>query len=130
MVDLFKEIIPSILQTRNHVLETEEDEKSYTPFIVNKALSAHIDCLSSICEINRLPHLDNKMQYDYLFHSIKKYKRGYQKWVKAKENSKDLDLVMEYYKYSTLKAKEVLGLLSNDELNYIKDKLDKGGKCK
>ncbi len=35
MPDLFKDIIPSILQTKKHVI-TQENEGEYIPFVVNK----------------------------------------------------------------------------------------------
>ena len=39
MADLFKEIVPSILQTKKNALLTEQDEKSYPHFMVGRALS-------------------------------------------------------------------------------------------
>lgn len=129
MVDLFKEIIPSILQTKDYILNTEDDEKSYAAYMVNKALSAHIDCLFQANDMNMNHHLDKKLQYDYLFHSVKGYKRKYQKWMKSNE-SNDVQLLKEYYGYSTLKARQALPLLSKENMDYIKEKLDKGGKTK
>lgn len=128
MADLFKEIIPSILEKNEYVLEGEE-EKSYSPYMVNKALSAHIDCLHHSNQMNMNHHLDKKLQYDYLFHSIRKYKRRYQKWMKYNESS-DIQLIKEYYGYSTLKAKQVLSLFTKEEIKKISEKLDKGGKTR
>lgn len=127
--DLFKEIIPSILEKSEYILELEDDEKSYSPFMVNKVLSAHIDCLYHVHNMNLNHHLDKKLQYDYYFHSVKKYKRKYQKWMKFNE-SKDLQLVKDFYGYSTTKAKQALRLLSKDQIQYISEKLDRGGKTK
>lgn len=129
MPDIFKEIIPSVLQTKEHCILTEEDEKSYLPFIVNKAISSHIDCLYFVSEMNINHHLDKKLQYDYLFHSIRAYKRKYQKWIKYTEPA-EIELIKEYYGYSTQKAKQVLPLLNMDDIEFIKKQLDKGGKTK
>jgi Bacteriophage clamp loader A subunit len=126
-LDLFKEIIPSILKTNEHLLSNEDEEKDYVPFLVNKSLSQHIDCIFYVNEMNLNCHLDKKMQYDYLYHSIRKYNRGYQKWFKNTE-SDNIQLIKEFYGYSTDKAKQVLPLLSKDNIAYIKNKLDKGGK--
>jgi len=41
---------------------------------------------------------------------------------------KDLDLVKKYYGYSNDKAIQALRILTPDQLNYIKEKLNKGGK--
>ena len=62
MPDLFKEIIPSILQNKNNVFESG-DYSDYNPFIVNRALSYHLDCLPYIAELSLLSHLDKDMQY-------------------------------------------------------------------
>ena len=64
MSDLFKDIIPSILQTKKDVLENEKD---YTAFVVNRALSYHIDCLMYANQMNLNSKLDSKLQYHYLF---------------------------------------------------------------
>lgn len=128
-VDLFKQVIPSLLEKKEYVLESEDDEKNYVPFIVNKALSAHIDCLHHVNNMNLNPHLDKKLQYDYYFYSIKKYKRPYQKWIKYVEND-NIQLIKDYYGYSTIKAKQVLGLLTKEQLEYISEKMNVGGKSK
>lgn len=127
MADLFKTILPSLLENKGYALESQEDEKSYSPFMVNKALSGHIDCLHHVNLMNINHHLDKKMQYDYLFYSVRKYKRKYQKWMKYNESS-DIQLIKEFYGYSTAKAKKVLPLLTKENLLYIAGKLDKGGK--
>jgi len=44
-MDLFKDIIPSILQTKKCVINDEIDQKDYVPFVVNRALSYHMDCI-------------------------------------------------------------------------------------
>lgn len=126
-LDVFKDIIPSILKTKEYQLNTDDEERDYNPFLVNKALSQHIDCIFYVNEMNINGHLEKKMQYDYYFHSIRKYNRGYQKWFKATE-SNDIQLIKEYYGYSVDKAKQVLPLLTEDNLKFIKNKLDKGGK--
>lgn len=125
-MDTFKNIIPSILQTKEHILSIDE-EKEYNPFIVNKALSHHMDVLFYVNQMNSNPHIDKKLQYDYLFHSIRGYKRPYQKWIKYIEDS-DIKYIKEYYGYSSQKAQQVKHLLSKQDIEYIKEKIDKGGK--
>lgn len=125
MADLFKDIIPSILQTGKKVI-TAENEKDYVPYVVNRGLSFHYDCILYVNEMNRLPNTDGLLQYHYLLHSIRKYKRPFQKWQKRVDDD-NLDLVKEYYGYSNEKAKDALKLLTKDQLKTIKGKLDKGG---
>ena len=63
-MDLFKDIIPSILQTKQYIL-TPENEKEYEPYITNRALSQHNDIILYVNEMNLYSHLDKKMQYDF-----------------------------------------------------------------
>ena len=125
MADLFKEIIPSILQTKEYALLTEQDEKSYSSFMVNRALSYHRDTALIANEINRYPNLDNKLKYDFLLNIVRASKRPYSKWFK-KAKSVDLDVVKEYYGYSDAKAYEALKILTDDQIAVIKKELYKG----
>ena len=123
MSDLFKDIIPSILQTKKDVLENEKD---YVPFIVNKALSFHYDCILHANQMNLIPSMDSAMQYQYLLNSIRPWKRPYQKWLKP-EKVENLECVKEYFGYSNEKAKAALEVLDDAQLDIIKKSLNKGG---
>ena len=125
-MDLFKDIIPSILQTKKDLSGDETFDKSFNAFVVNRALSYHYDCILQANEMNRQPFVSGTMQYQYLLNTIRGYKRPYQKWQK-KETIEDLEVVREYYNFSYEKSKEALGLLSSDQLLEIRKRLDKGG---
>jgi len=123
MTDLFKEIIPSILQTKKNILENEKD---YNSFIVNRALSYHMDCILYANEMNKNHTLSPMLQYQYYLNTIRPMKRKFQSWQKQSV-SKDLECVKEYFNYSNEKAKEALRILTDDQLTFIKEKIDKGG---
>jgi hypothetical protein len=123
MSDLFKDIIPSILQTKKNVLE---EEKDYNAFVINKALSFHYDCVLQANQMNLYPNLPGTMQYHYLLNSIRGYKRPFRPWQK-RETIEDLEIVKEYFNYSNEKAKEALVLLNEADMQEIKNKLHKGG---
>ena len=125
MADLFKEVIPSILQTKEYALLTDQDEKSYSSFMVNRALSFHRDTVLFANEMNRYTTLDNKLKYDFLINIIRASKRPYSKWHKKAKDS-DLDVVKEYYGYSDAKASEALKILTDDQIADIKEQLYKG----
>ena len=91
MPELFKEIIPSILQTKVDPFKDQEDYKDYVPYVVNRAVSYHNDCLPYVAELNRLNHLDKDMQYQYLLNSIRSMKRPFKKWQKL-EIDKNLEI--------------------------------------
>ncbi len=126
MPDLFKELIPSILKTKNDVVRTESDEKSYVPFVVNKALSFHSDCVLFANEMNVNCHLDKKLQYHFLLNTCRSWNRPFQKWMKL-EKPGDLDAVKFAYGYSDKKAREILEILSEDQKNELREQMDPGG---
>lgn len=123
MTDLFRDIIPSILQTKKDVLETEKD---YNAFVVNRALSFHYDCVLQANEMNRYPSLPGSLQYQYLLNTIRGYKRPFRPWQK-RETIENLEAVKEYYNYSYEKAKEVMVLLNANQIEEIKKQIHKGG---
>ena len=125
MSDLFKDIIPSIQQTKKVVI-TAENERDYVPFVVNKSLSFHYDCLMYVNEMNRNPNLDPLLQYHYLLNTIRPYKRPFQKWHK-KETVESLSIIKEYYRCSNEKAREIAVILSEVQIDELKKRLDKGG---
>lgn len=125
-LELWKTLLPDLLQKKVGVL-TEDNEKEYTPYLVNQALSYHLDCILHVNEININHDLDKKMQYDYYFHSLKGYKRPYQQWQKIGKND-DIDVIKLFFGYSTAKAKEVLNIITKEQLDMIRSKLQIGGR--
>jgi len=126
MPDLFKEIIPSILQTKKNVFEEERDYKDYKPWLINRALSFHQDCILYANEINMYPDVDSDMQYQYYLNTIRPMKRKFQPWQKS-EVLKDIECVKQYFGYSNEKAKEALRILDDEQIAEIKAKTNKGG---
>ena len=117
--------LKAINETKEDVMLTPEDERKYSPFIVNRGLSFFMDTIFQVNELNRNYHLEVRLQFDYLLNSVRKKKR-YSKWLKP-EKLQDLDVVKEYYGFSNEKAKDALSTLSEDQLAFIKDKLNQGG---
>ena len=126
MPDLFKEIVPSILQTKKSVIRDEIDLKDYKPFVVNRSLSYHMDCVPYINELNRSPWIDPDMQYQYLLNTIRSMKRPFKKWQKL-EIDNNLECVKTYFGYSNQKAKEALRILTDEQIDEIRRKTEKGG---
>ena len=85
-----------------------------------------MDTLAFANEMNRYPNLDKRLQYSFFLNTVRPKKR-FSPWGK-KEKVKDLEIVKQYYGYSNEKAKQALRILSPDQLNYIKEKLNRGGK--
>ena len=110
----------------NLIKEDPDIVKQYPPFIVNKCLAGHIDTILFANEMNKYHHLDKDMQYSFLLNSLRKRKR-FSPWLR-KDKIEDLECVKTYYGYSNEKAQQALKILTPEQLNYIKKKLDLGGK--
>ena len=101
-------------------------EKDYNPYIINKFLSQHVDCILYVNEMNIRPYCDKILQFDYLINSLRKQFRRSSKWLKP-DFFDDVEVVKEYFGYSTIKAKQALEILTEEQLDYIRFKLRKGG---
>ena len=75
--------------------------------------------------MNRLHHLDKKLQFDFFLNSLRPRKR-FTPWMKAKK-LENLEYVKEYYGYSNEKARALV-LLDDKQISAIKNKLYKGGR--
>jgi len=113
----------SILQTKKYVEPNEKEQ--YSKYRTNTVLSNHIDTVLYANEMNMFPYTSDKMHYEYLFNSIKSKKRFFKR--KKQVNHQNISLIMEYYKYNKLKAMEASKILNVEQIQTIKEKLEKGG---
>ena len=121
-----KDWLNSINQTKINIIDTNPDSVSdYVPYVINRCLSGHIDCLMYANEMNNFCSLDKKLQYDFFINIIRKKKR-FSPWLKQ-EKVKDLEVVKSYYRYNNEKAEQALKILSKEQINFIKSKLEIGG---
>ena len=123
-----KDYLNAINVTKESLMDTDDEmwEKKYSPFIVNKCLAPFPDTIMLVNEMNINPHLDKKLQFDFLLNSLRTRKR-YTPWLKAKK-LKNLEYVKEYYGYNNEKAKAALDILDDEQISAIKIKLNKGGR--
>ena len=123
-----KDYLNSINFSKEYLMGEEDPtwEKKYPAFIINKCLSGFVDTIMYANEMNLNHQLPTKLQYDFLLNSVRKRKR-FSPWLK-KEKIQDLDAVKSYYGYSNEKAQQALKILTKDQINHIKAKLDVGGK--
>jgi len=116
----------SINATKKDIMEDDIAEKAYNSFMVNRGLSYFNDTVLMANEMNIYSHLDKKLQYHFYLNIVRKRKR-FSKWAKV-ETESDIEAVKEYYGYSNEKARQILPLLSNDQIKIIKQKISKGGR--
>jgi hypothetical protein len=124
-LDSFKDILPSIMERKRHILT---DSKDYVPFTINHMLSYHDDTLYFANEMNMMWHLNKedhdgigrRMQYDFYFHAIRARRRPWAKWIKPIK-ADDLAAVKLYFGYSDAKARQCLNILTEDQLCLIRE---------
>jgi len=116
----------SINWTKKNIMKDDIDEKAYNPFLVNRTLSYFQDTIAYANIMNQYHHLDNRLQYEFYINIIRQRKR-FSKWIKP-ETSEDIEVIMEYYGYSNEKARQALPLLSSEQLQQLRQKVDKGGR--
>ncbi len=122
-----KDWLNSINFNKENILDEDPTlAREYPPFIINKCLSGHLDCVMFANEMNKYHFLDKDMQYNFYINILRKKKR-FSPWLR-KEKVSDLEFVKQYYGYSNEKASQVLKILSNEQIEFIKQRLDTGGK--
>jgi len=120
------EFANQILQGKKQLIVDESTEDEYVPFMVNRALSYHKDCVLYANEMNRRHQLDKKLQNDFLLNTIRAKKRPFNKWIKP-EKSEDIACIKSFYGFSDAKARDALRLLTDKQIQELKEKADKGG---
>ena len=105
--------------------DLSEHTKDYPPYIVNRCLSGHLDCIMFANEMNLHHHIDKDMQYSFYLNTLRKKKR-FSPWLR-KDKVQDLECVKQYYGYSNEKASQALKILTQEQLTFIKQRLDTGG---
>lgn len=114
------------INSHENIMLDKYDESEYVPFIVNRNFSLFPDTIFYAAEMNKNSHVDKRMQYLYYLYSISPRKR-YQKWPKKRFSSEDVSLISSKYKYSHRKAKEVLKVLTPEQLDTIRKQQEEGG---
>jgi|TARA_Y100000814_G_scaffold162510_1_gene118685 hypothetical protein len=120
------EYVNAINYTKKNIMIDDVAEKAYAPYMVNRQLSYFPDTVLAANEMNRCHHVDNRLQFDFFINIIRKRKR-FSKWFKPEQIS-DLDAVKIYYGYSNEKARQIITLLSTEQINELKHKVAKGGR--
>ena len=122
-----KDWLNSINFTKENLIQDDPSLiKEYSQYIINRCLSGHMDCIMFVNEMNKYNFLDKDIQYSFYLNILRKRKR-FSPWLR-KDKVTDLDCVKQYYGYSNEKASQALKILSHEQLNFIKQRLDTGGK--
>jgi hypothetical protein len=118
--------VNQILQGKKQLIVDDVTESEYVPFLVNRSLSYQIDCVSYANEMNRRSFIDKKLQNDFLLNTIRSKKRPFVKWAKS-DKSEDIQCIKTVYGFSDTKALEALRLLTDEQIQKLKEKTGIGG---
>jgi len=123
-----KDYLNSVNFSKENLLDSDDPgwKKHYPPYIVNRMLSYHMDSVLYANEMNRLYNLDKDLQYLFYLNSLRRKKR-FSPWQK-KEKIDDLALIKDYFKYSDEKARDALRILTKEQIDLIKQKMNTGGR--
>ena len=121
-----KDWLNSINFTKENLAEDPQEIKSYPPYIINRCLSGHLDCILFVNEMNKNHQLSKDMQYSFYLNTLRKKKR-FSPWLR-KDKVTDLESIKQYYGYSNEKASQALKILTKEQINFIKQRLDIGGR--
>ena len=120
--------VKAVSHTKKDIMVDDIVEKEYNAFMVNRSLSNFQDTVLYANLMNVNHHIDARLQFDFFINTIRK-KNRFSKWLKPLDY-KDLDVIKEYYGYSDEKAKSVLSLLNNTQIEELKKRIYKGGRTK
>ena len=121
-----KDWLNSINFTKENLMEDPDVKKEYPPYIINRCLSGHLDCIMFANEMNKYSFLDKDMQYSFYLNTLRKKKR-FSPWLR-KDKVTDLEIIKQYYGYSNEKASQALKILTPEQIKFIKQRLDTGGR--
>ena len=104
----------------------------YSQWRINSILSNFKDTILYANEVNINHHITNQMHYDYLHGSIRKQNRWSKSETKEEKKKREkneelISLISDYYKYNIVRAKEVLKILTAEQIYEIRKKNEKGG---
>ena len=121
-----KDWLNSINFNKTNLIEEDPSTiKDYAPYIINRCLSGNIDSILFANEMNKYSFLDIDMQYSFYLNTLRKKKR-FSPWLR-KDKVTDLEIIKQYYGYSNEMASNALKILTPEQINFIKQRLETGG---
>ena len=120
--------INQILVKKTHWNEfTEDEQKKFSPFIINRWLSMDKDFLEIVNYFQKysIGTLEPREVYKWYCDMLPKGKR-FNKYIKGKKDKKYdpelINIMCEYFQCSKAEVKENLSLISKEEVNQILEK--------
>ena len=122
------EYLNAINTTKEGMLDENEHytKQSYPAFVVTRCMSYFPDTLFAANEVNTRPTIEPKLHFDFLRFAVRPRKR-FSKWLKREQDDR-VSALITYYGFSAKKAREALGVLSEEAIVEIQKLIFIGGK--
>ena len=124
----------SITHTKKYE-SPENNAHKYSQWRTNSTLSNYDDTIFYANEMNRV-NLPDQLHYDFYFYGVRKRSRFFKqdskeekKRLKIKQDKEEelISLLSDYYKYNVVRVKEILKILTPEQIECIRKKQEKGG---
>lgn len=120
------DVINDLSFGKKDIFHSDKDaEKAFNPYLTNRQFSLFMDTVLFANEMNRLYDLPYPAQHDFYLHGLAKKKR-FKKWPKKVDNEL-LDMICNKYDCNRMIAKQYVDLLTNEQLELLKQEQEKGG---
>lgn len=104
----------------------DEFNSIYNQYVVNLAYCRYPDTIMIANDMALMGNISNEQHFDYLYEVIPKSNNRWAKWHKVAPEL-NIEVIQEVYKYSYEKAKSIVGLFTEDQIDELKTKIFKGG---
>lgn len=115
------------IRSFNDKSDVEFSSSDYKPYVINRALSFNKDTIHFASMMNKFSMLEKVAQFDFYMKGIPKGKR-YGKWLKPDETTEVVELLMKQYCINNRTATEYAALLSERDIQQLRETNEKGGK--
>lgn len=105
----------------------EHFEKNYQPFMVNRFFSLCQDNSILVANIVNKNYKMSKRDHFLFLHGTVKSAKRYNKWPKKMKEDR-ISFIQDVFEYSYDKAKVANNILSDEQLDLLREHLDTGGK--
>ncbi len=93
----------------------------YSQYLTNMNFSLFPDTIFTVNEMNTR-EVSDQQHYDYMMANVAVRKR-YAKWPKKMKKNDDVALIMQKYKYNIQRAKEVVSILTDEQMDIIRKEM-------
>ena len=120
------DFVKSVSYDKKDIMVDDIEEKAYQPFLINKSLSYHEDCIFLTNEMNTRHSTESRLQYVFFLNTLRRRQR-FSKWSKPRV-LEDMKVIQSYYDCSISKAEEYYKILTAKEIKIMKERMKIGGR--